>query len=640
MPATPSNSSAPLPEALPRSAEGKASGEQPGKTAEASTPRGGIAYSLIDYLRSLVEITRWQLLSTVVLMTLASLSEGLGIAMLFPVLDAAGLNMINEGHVGHYTGEVRHLLVHIGLPSYLWLPVLLMVFLILMALRSLFVRAQSVRTLATVLKFEMALSRRLYQAIVNAEWLFLARNRTSNFTHALTAEVSRISAATYLFVGALSSTILAIVYLALALKLSAGTTFVVLASGGLLLLVSRRWMRAVHESGRSLSDRMSDVYSAATEHMQNLKTVKTYDAQAAQLGIFSTLEAAVLRQSLHNTRNQAAATFWFDTGSLVVLGVVIFVSLLALHVGAASLLLLLAIFTRLMPRLATGNSQIQAFLADLPAFENIEQIRRECLRHAEPVQQETNLEPTAPARARTLRLDEVSFAYGPDLPLVLDRISLTLAAGEITAILGPSGAGKSTIADLVNGLLNPTSGRVLVDGTEMDRQGARLWRRQVGYVGPDTLLFHDSVRANLLWAQPTASNEDLKQALALADAEFAYSLPRGLDTPVGDRGILLSNGQRQRIALARALLRKPSLLVLDEATNSLDPESEGRILDTIERLKGPTTIVILGHRGAAARRAETIYVIEHGNVVEVGNWAAVGSRFSTEPVPLEESSRP
>ena len=203
---------------------------------------------------------------------------------------------------------------------------------------------------------------------------------------------------------------------------------------------------------------------------------------------------------------------------------------------------------------------------------------------------------------------------------------MTLAAGEITAIAGASGAGKSTIADLVNGLLTPDSGRVVVNGIEVGPRTAHAWRRQVGYVGPDTLLFHGSVRANLLWAQPAAEEHDLREALALAAAEFAYELPRGLDTMIGDRGILLSNGQRQRIALARALLRKPALLILDEATNSLDLENEQRILDTIEQLKGRTTILILGHRGTAARRADTIYIVERGRVTDSGDWASLTRR--------------
>jgi ATP-binding cassette subfamily C protein len=602
----------------------------------AASSSSGLRASLRDYLHTLLEITRWQLFSAVGLMLLTSLSEGLGVAMLFPVLQVAGLNMTNEGHVGHYTAEVRELLVRSHLRPGMWLPVLLMASLLLMALRSFFNRAQSVQVQATALKFEMTVSQRLYRAIVNAEWLFLVRSRTSNFAHALTAELNRVSSATYLFIGALSNGILFLVYVALALKLSSGMTWMVLAAGAFLLLVSRGWMRAVHESGTAVSENVSAVYSAATERLQNLKTLKTYAIQSADLEVFNRLESAALEQSLRSTKNQAAAAFWFEAGSLAVLGCVIFVSLVELRVGAASLLLLLAIFTRLMPRLAAGNSQIQAFLGELPAFENVQRIERECLEHAEPRHD------YAPADALRgeIRLEEVSFAYGPDLPNVLDRVSMTFPTGEITAIAGSSGSGKSTIADLVNGLLMPDSGYVLVDGNPLTAELAPAWRRRVGYVAQDTVLFHGSVLANLLWAQPAASSDEIREALHLAAAEFAFTLPRGLDTVVGDRGILLSSGQRQRIALARALLRKPSLLILDEATNSLDLENERRILDAIEKLKGRMTILLIAHRASAIERAQTIYLVESGRISYSGDWAGLAKQTKENERTKAEASSP
>ncbi len=598
------------------------------KTPGVSSRR--LLHSAREFLVSLIEIARWQLLTTVGLITLASLSEGLGVALLFPVLEIAGLNTTNQKHLGHYTAEIQRLLISSGLPQSLWLATLLMIFLLLMALRSLFGRAQTVRTFRTVLKYEMALSLRLYEDIINAEWLFLARRRSSDFTHALTSELARVASATYLFISFLASLTLSLVYVALALKLSAATTLMVLAAGAVLMLFSRRWMRAVHESGEALSRTVSAVYSAATEHLQSLKAIKAYDAQAANLEMFTALEKTALDQSLHSTRNQAAAAFWFEAGSLVVLGAVIFVSLRGLRVGAANILLLLAIFTRLMPRLASGSGQLQAFLADLPAFEAIGRISQECRENAEvSATSDPAASDPAPVLAHELRLEDVSFRYEQQLPWVLDRMSLTIAAGKITAIAGASGAGKSTIADVINGLLLPESGRVLVDGVAITQQAGRAWRRQVGYVAQDTMLFHDTVRANMLWARPGATEDDLREALTLAAAEFVFDLPRGLDTMAGDRGVLLSNGQRQRIALARALLRKPSLLILDEATNSLDMENEKRILDAIEQLKKRITIVLIAHRASAVRRAETIYVVENGRVVECGNWESLSSRPST-----------
>jgi ATP-binding cassette, subfamily C, bacterial len=367
---------------------------------------------------------------------------------------------------------------------------------------------------------------------------------------------------------------------------------------------------------------VSEVYAAATEHLQNLKAMKFSDAQNSDLAMFSSLQSSALQQSLYNTRSQAAAAFWFEAGSLMVLAAIIFASLEVLSVAPASVLLLLAVFTRLIPRLAAGQSQLQAFLSELPAFENVMAVYRDCAANAE----EPDAAGPAPVFAREIRLEHVGFRYDALRPMVLEDVSLTIAAGRITALAGSSGAGKSTVADLVNGLLSPLNGRVLVDGVELTPQTARAWRRHAGYVAQDTVLFHDTVRANLRWACPNASEPEMNESLRLAAAEFVLDLPQGLDTVVGDRGMLLSHGQRQRIALARALLRKPALLILDEATSSLDLENERRILDTIERLQGRITILLIAHRVSAMQCADMIYVIENGRVAESGDWESLSHR--------------
>ncbi len=577
-----------------------------------------------EYVSSLIRTARWQLLAAVLIMTFTSLTEGLGVALLFPILQVAGFNLANQGHVGHYTGEVRALLVQSGLSPSLWLATLLLIFMLLMALRSLFSRVQAVLTFRTVLTYELTLSRRLYQAIINADWLFLVRRRSSDFTHALTAELTRVATCTYLLIGAVSNAILAAVYIAIALKLSAGMTSLVLATGAILLLVSRRWMRAVHASGTAVSESVSEVYASATEHLQNLKAMKFYDAQNSDLEMFSSLQSSALQQSLQSTRSQAAAAFWFEAGSLMLLGGIVFASLQILNVAPASILLLLAVFTRLIPRLAAGQNQLQAFLSELPAFENLMTIYRECVANAEV----PGASGPGPSLAHEIRLERVTFRYETQRPMVLQDLSLTIAAGKVTAIVGSSGAGKSTVADLVNGLLSPLTGRVLVDGGELTPQSARAWRRHVGYVAQDTVLFHDTVRANLRWAKPDASEQEMRESLGLAAAEFVFQLPQGLDTTVGDRGMLLSHGQRQRIALARALLRKPGLLILDEATSSLDLDNEKRILDAIEHLQGRTTVLLIAHRVSAIQRAEMIYVIDNGSVAELGDWESLSSRPS------------
>jgi ATP-binding cassette subfamily C protein len=171
-----------------------------------------------------------------------------------------------------------------------------------------------------------------------------------------------------------------------------------------------------------------------------------------------------------------------------------------------------------------------------------------------------------------------SFSYAADGQSDVEHVNLKVDAGKMTAVVGTSGAGKSTLADLLIGLIGPQKGEVLIDGIPLDAQRLEAWRSRIGYVAQETFLFNDTVWANLLWTRPDATDEDLHIAHHLAAAdEFVARLPDGMETVLGDRGVLLSGGERQQLARARALLREPSLLILDETKSNLDSENERRI---------------------------------------------------------------
>ncbi|HEX6259809.1 MAG TPA: ATP-binding cassette domain-containing protein, partial [Woeseiaceae bacterium] len=227
-----------------------------------------------------------------------------------------------------------------------------------------------------------------------------------------------------------------------------------------------------------------------------------------------------------------------------------------------------------------------------------------------------------------IRLRNVRFRYDKDVEQnVLAGLDFVIPAQRTTALVGPSGAGKSTLADLLMGLLEPDAGAVEVDAVPLTRKSLRSWRGRVAYVPQETFLFHDTVRANLLWARPEATDDELWRALdAAAAGEFVRAMPRGLDTVVGERGIRVSGGERQRLALARALLRAPSLLILDEATSALDSESERRVQGSIEALHGRLTMIVIAHRLSTIRSADQIVVLDGGRVVEIGTWSELASR--------------
>jgi ATP-binding cassette subfamily C protein len=195
-------------------------------------------------------------------------------------------------------------------------------------------------------------------------------------------------------------------------------------------------------------------------------------------------------------------------------------------------------------------------------------------------------------------------------------VDLSIEAGSLVGVVGPSGAGKTTFCDLLVGLYPPRRGTIAVGGTPLEGPSAAAWRHALSYVSQDPFLFHDSIRGNLLWARPNASEEQLWEALEVAGADgFVRLLPAGLETIVGERGGLVSGGERQRLALARALLRRPQLLVLDEATNAIDVAGERLLLERLAALADRPTIVMVAHRDASLQFCQRVIELRDGRLV-------------------------
>lgn len=219
-----------------------------------------------------------------------------------------------------------------------------------------------------------------------------------------------------------------------------------------------------------------------------------------------------------------------------------------------------------------------------------------------------------------IQLEQVSLRYDPKLPLALSEISFSIPKGQVVALVGTSGAGKSSIADLLVGLYQPTSGRIMVDGLELNALDLSSWQQKLGVVSQDTFLFNASLADNIAFGTPGADRSAVEAAAAIAQAlEFIRGLPDGFDTVVGERGYRLSGGQRQRISLARAIVRDPEFLILDEATSALDSQSERLVQEAIERFEHNHTVLVIAHRLSTIVGADQILVLEAGRIIERGN---------------------
>lgn len=569
---------------------------------------------MANYLRAVIGEVRWRLAITLALTAAGSLTEGAVVVALVPVLDVIGLD-VGSGGLEMFSGWAERLFRALGVaPS---VGAALTLYGIVGVSLAAITRAQVIDSVTLQNRMSASLRRRLYRAVARSNWLFLSRLRSSDITQVLTGEIDRVSFGTYHSVLLLGATITTAVYLVLALRVSGPATAVAIGGAAILFTVLRRRTKAAHDTGLELSSATRQLYSLAIEHLAGMKTVKSYGAEDTTAERFSAHADEVAAVHLRAGRNFANLRFGYDVGTVLAVVAVVVFSVRVVELQPAETVLLLFVFMRIASRMSAIQQNWTRVVHMLPAFAAVADLQDRCDAASEGPVGEMGTVPFTTA----ITLRDVSFSYDPGAPAwALSHVDLVIPAGATTAVIGQSGAGKSTVADLVVGLVVATSGDVLVDDLPLTPELGIRWRQQLAYVGQDTFLFNDTVRANLLWAKPDATDAMMTNALTLAAADFVDALPDGLDTFLGDRGIRVSGGERQRLALARAILRQPCLLVMDEATSNLDAENAQRIRDAIDALHGNLTILVIAHDTEAVRHADVVYVLERGRLLRTGTW--------------------
>jgi ATP-binding cassette subfamily C protein len=559
------------------------------------------------YLTDLWGYARVRLLLALLLMALVAVTEGMGLLLLVPFLQLVGVAGTGEVSIGWLSGVLGGFRPGLGLAIVAYLG--------LVTARALLVRQRDVVLSEIQLGFSDHLRTRLYRAIGGASWSFLARTRSARLTHVLTSDISRVGLGTHYLLQVAVLIGMALVHIVVAFSLSPAMTALALGIGGLLLLVLWPQVRRARELGEALTRDGRRVHESVSGFLGGLKLAKSYRVEQAHARSFAGLVAVMRRRMQGFVRSRATAQAIYQVGAAVTLGALVYLAVEVLQLPGAQLLVLLLVFARLLPLLSQIQRSWQSTVHMLPAYREAVELMAQCDEAAEVLR---DGEPLPLAQALELR--GVRFAYpGADGREVLRGVDWLIPAGSTVALMGASGAGKSTLADILLGLLVPTQGGLWVDGRLLDAEDLGRWRKSIAYVPQETFLFHDSVRSNLLWAAPEASESDLWQVLEQAAvADVVEALPQGLDTVVGERGARLSGGERQRIALARALLTRPRLLVLDEATSALDADNEARIQQAIASLHGEVTVVLIAHRQSSVAIADQVLQLDGGRIFQGG----------------------
>ena len=558
---------------------------------------------------------------------LVSATEGAGVLLLLPMLDAAGVDT-RSAHVGSISETVEKLLAAVGIEATLGSVLVLFLATVIVHEATNFARVIVSARLETTIQTNLRSS--LFSAVVNTRWAFFSRQRSSSFVKNLTQEVERAIVATRNALLALVALCVATLYLVFAFYVSPAITALVVVSGALLYAVFASQLSHSNVLGKQKSDRYDRLFSLVDESLSAMKTIKSYGKTRVFYEWFNDANLSVGQTHLRQWRHYARTELFHKMGAAVVLCIIVYGAIRTFSTPTADLLFLLVLFSRVMPKLALVASHATHFANEVPSYLEIHSMLERCQANADGQKTAT------PSRngldfGMQIELDDLSFRY-ENGPLVLNRISLSIQPKTTVAIVGASGAGKTTLLDLLMGLLTPTSGKISVAGHELDADLAQSLRQQIGYVGQDSVLFNATVVDNLRWAVPEADEHDVETALKEARCDFVFERTGGLQTSVGDRGMLLSGGQRQRLSLARALLKKPRVLILDEATSALDMETESRIMTTVDALRGQMTILIVSHRPSAVRGADVVHVLDRGRIIASGGWSEVRqeARMTTE----------
>jgi ATP-binding cassette, subfamily C, bacterial len=564
-------------------------------------------------IADLMDRLRWRFPVLIILTVLVGLTEGASIVLLLPLLNRMGIapTAATQGAANEFIDKTLALA---GASSTSAIFVLIIVIATMQATFAWWLNRWSVWLAFT---YQSQRQLELFSAFMRAKWSFFVDRKAGEMTSAIVTECERLGRAFSLCLSLFGSGILTLVYVALSLFVAWQVTLSLVGVAISAALVMSHLYARSYGFGKNLAPFNSQLQSAIGEQLAAAKFIKATAGVDRAIDQIKPFVRQLQEVNALATAMPGTVRVLLEYVALIGLAAILVLASTVFGVSPANVIVALALFGRLFPRIATVQAQLHALNTHVHSLAVIEGLQSAAEKAAE--RQDGPSERLRIDQPATLAVRNLQVKYGERV--VLDDVSLTLPIPGLAAVVGKSGAGKSSLVHALLGLVDPSAGSIRLGSHDLASVPLVAWRRTIGYVPQETTLFHTSIRDNLTIVNTAASEGDIKTAARSAHAlDFIDRLEHGFDTVIGDQGVKLSGGQRQRLGIARALLRNPALLILDEAMSALDAESEAELLRTLEDLRARVGILLVAHRLAAARIADTICVVEAGRIVETGSW--------------------
>ena len=546
--------------------------------------------------------------ATFFVLVIGGLIEAGALLVIAPIIDIITHPEVSSG----ITKKIEEIIITLGLGFNLW--ILLFIYFAVVLVKSLFDVSAMYLILSMKYRLMKATILETYQAIFGARWYFFVKEKQGKLLNTFTREISGmgdcLTGAGRLFAEILKLAMYIIVLFYISWQVAlVGFGFSFLVGIPLLSLG-----KLTYKFGKKNTSTANDWLSAIQENFSLAKIILGFALQKKSENVVKE------KFEKHTKATLASQLFTLSISSIYVplgvLGIIIlfyagkYFSLALSEIG-----ILVVAYMKIIPIMKNIVSEKNIVDMAFPSYEQIMNM----IKDAKKMNQ-TSGNIAFKNINKSIKIKDISFTYPNNKP-VINNLSLQIKKGQMIAIVGESGSGKSTLIDVIMGFNDPTSGDILIDDTPLKKYDINSYREKIGYVPQGGDLFHASITQNIKWANEKATNEQIQHMCKEAYADsFIKSFPEGYETLVGDRGIRLSGGQLQRIALARALIRKPEILILDEATSSLDSKSEKNIQEALNTIARKTTIIVIAHRLSTILKADHIFVINHGRVVEEGNY--------------------